>query len=159
MHRASIDIAASPELVFAYMTDPRHVKSWQPDVVESQPLPAGGLCVGTRLRSTVQEYGRRFEVELRIAAIAANEHVAYEMEAPTASIHSEFRLTRKGNSTRVEHLVTVRLKGLGRLLMPFAKGMVQRKLESRLKLLRDAVEAEREDPSRGFAASAAKPAV
>ena len=142
MYRASVDIGALPEQVFSFMTDPGRLRQWQPDVGESYPLPEGGLCVGAVLRATVQEYGRRFEVQLRVTSLVRNQHVAYEMEAPMASVRSEFRLTRAGDKTRVEHLVTLKPKGFGRLLLPLMPGMIRRKLQSRLELLRRALETE-----------------
>lgn len=138
--RASVEIAASPDRVFSYITDPRHVKRWQPDIVESQPLPEGGLRAGARLRTTVEEYGRRFDVEVRVASVAMNEHVAYDMEAPTAAVHSEYRLISQGKNTRVESTAVITPRAFGRFLLPFVRGMIRRKLQSRLRLLRDVVE-------------------
>jgi uncharacterized protein YndB with AHSA1/START domain len=139
---ASVEIAASPERVFSYMTDPQYLRRWQPDVAESQAPPEGGLRVGTQFRTTVKEYGRRFDIELRVTAIDKNEHVAYDLDAPTASMQSEFHLVPQGNKTRVEHTALIKPKAFLRLLMPFVQGMIQRKLLSRLRLLREAVEAE-----------------
>ena len=77
MQNATIEIQATPEKVFEYITDPKHVKSWQPDVVEPHPLPPGGLRVGARVGATVQEYGRRFDVDLLVAAMKKNDHVFF----------------------------------------------------------------------------------
>jgi uncharacterized protein YndB with AHSA1/START domain len=139
---ASVEIAASPERVFSYMTDPQHLRRWQPDLVEPQSPPEGGLRVGTQFRATVKEYGRRFDIELRVTALAMNEHVAYDLEAPTASMQSEFHLVPQGKNTRVEHTAVVKPKAFLRVLWPFVQGMIRRKLRSRLRLLREAVEEE-----------------
>ena len=53
MYKATIEIDALPEKVFAFITDPKHVKTWQPDVVEPRPLPPGGLQVGAHVGATV----------------------------------------------------------------------------------------------------------
>jgi uncharacterized protein YndB with AHSA1/START domain len=137
---ANVEIAASPELVFSYMTNPEHIRRWQPDVTASLPPPEGGLRVGTRFRTSVKEYGRRFDVELLVTAIEMNEHVAYDMESPVASVQSEFRLVPRGNNTRVEHTAVVKPRAFGRVLLPFVRGFLERKLQSRLILLREAVE-------------------
>ena len=49
-----VEIAASRDRVFAFMTNPKHVKQWQPDVVESIPLTTRGVQRGTRWRVTVE---------------------------------------------------------------------------------------------------------
>ena len=144
MYTASIEIQAPPEKVFAFLTDPKHVKSWQPDVVEARPLPPGGLQVGAHVGTTVQEYGRRFDVDLLVAAVTRNERIAYRMEAPTVSAHVEYRLVRWGSYIRVVNTAAMRPKGFRASFYPVLKGLMKRiaewKMESRLKLLRAAVE-------------------
>jgi uncharacterized protein YndB with AHSA1/START domain len=142
--KATLEIAAPPSKIFEFMTDPKHLQSWQPDVVDARPLPPGGLQVGAHVGATVQEYGRRFDVDLLVASMKRNEHIAYRMEAPTVSAHVEYRLVQWGSQTLVVSLAAMRPKGLLRSLYPVVQGlikrMVQRKMSSRLKLLRTAVE-------------------
>lgn len=144
MHSATIEIEAAPQTIFEYITDPKHLRSWQPDVVEPRPLPPGGLHVGARLGATVREYGRRFDVDLLVAAMTRNEHIAYRMEAPTASALVEYRLVQWGAHTRVVSRVVMRPKGFLRRLDPLMQALMNRiarwKMQSRLRLLRDAVE-------------------
>lgn len=144
MNNASIEIEAAPKTIFEYLTDPKHLKSWQPDVVEPRPLPPGGLRVGAHVGATVKEYGRRFDVDLLVAAMTRNEHIAYRMEAPTVSALVEYRLVQWGKHTRVVNNVVMRPKGFLRRLYPLMQGVMNRiarwKMESRLRLLRDAVE-------------------
>ncbi len=142
MYKAAIEIAAPPAKIFEFMTDPKHLQSWQPDVVEARPLPPGGLQVG--VGATVQEYGRKFDVDLLVSSMKRNEHIAYRMEAPTVSAHVEYRLVQWGRQTLVVSLTAMRPKGFLRSLYPLVQGlikrMVQRKMASRLMLLRAAVE-------------------
>jgi len=144
MNKAAIEIAATPSKIFEYLTDPKHVKTWQPDVVEARPLPPGGLQVGAHVGTTVQEYGRRFDVDLLVASMKRNEHIAYRMEAPTASAYVEYQIVPWGPKTLVVSTGAMRPKGFLRSLYPILQGlierMVQRKMTSRLMLLRAAVE-------------------
>ena len=144
MNKAAIEIAAPPSEIFEYLTDPKHVKSWQPDVVEARPLPPGGLQVGAHVGATVQEYGRRFDVDLLVASMKRNEHIAYRMEAPTASAYVEYQIVPWGPKTLVVSTGAMRPKGFLRSLYPLLQGlikrMMQRKMTSRLVLLRAAVE-------------------
>jgi uncharacterized protein YndB with AHSA1/START domain len=144
MNKAAIEIAATPSKIFEYLTDPKHVKTWQPDVVEARPLPPGGLQVGAHVGATVQEYGRKFDVDLLVASMKRNEHIAYRMEAPTISAYVEYQLVQWGKQTLVVTTTAMRPKGFLRSLYPLVQGlikrMVQRKMTSRLMLLRAAVE-------------------
>ena len=54
----SIDIARSPEDVFAYMTDPRLLDTWQ-DAEHVEQLTSGAVGVGTRFREVHRVMGRR----------------------------------------------------------------------------------------------------
>jgi uncharacterized protein YndB with AHSA1/START domain len=141
MYKATIEIAAPPKKIFEFMTDPKHVKSWQPDVVEARPLPPGGLQVGAHVGATVQEYGHRFDVDLLVAAMERNEYIAYRMEAPTVSARVEYRLVQWGSQTLVVSTTAMRPKGFLRsLYQGLMKPVVQWKMTSRLELLRSAVE-------------------
>jgi uncharacterized protein YndB with AHSA1/START domain len=141
MHKATIEIAATPDRVFSYMTDPKLVRSWQPDVVEPRPIPPGGLRVGAKVGATVEEYGRRFDIDMVVAELTPNEHIAYQMDAPTTSAYIDYRLVRWGAYTRLVSTAVMRPKGFLRPLYFLIRGMFQRKMESRLRLLRDVVEA------------------
>nr|AUN37673.1 hypothetical protein [uncultured bacterium] len=142
--KATVDIAALPDRIFAFMTDPKNLKSWQPDVVEARPLPPGGLQVGAHVGATVEEYGRTFDVHLQVAAMERNEHIAYRVEAPTVSAVVEYRLVQWGSQTLVVSTTAMRPKGFLGSMYPVLKGliksMVRRKMQSRLNLLRAAVE-------------------
>ena len=144
MYKAAIEIAASPAKIFEFMTDPKHLQSWQPDVVETKPLPPGGLQVGAHVGATVQEYGRRFDVDLLVASMKRNEHIAYRMEAPTASAYVEYQIVPWGPKTLVVSTGAMRPKGFLRSLYPLLQGLIermgQRRMQSRLMLLRSSLE-------------------
>jgi uncharacterized protein YndB with AHSA1/START domain len=144
MYKAAIEIAAPPAKIFEFMTDPKHLQSWQPDVVEAKPLPPGGLQVGAHLGATVQEYGRRFDVDLLVASMKRNEHIAYRMEAPTVSAYVEYQIVPWGPKTLVVSTGAMRPKGFLGSLYPILQGLMKRighrKMASRLMLLRTAVE-------------------
>jgi len=144
MYKAAIEIAAPPSKIFEFMTDPKHLHSWQPDVVDAKPLPPGGLQVGAHVGATVQEYGRKFDVDLLVASMKRNEHIAYRMEAPAASAYVEYQIVPWGPKTLVVSTGAMRPKGFLRSLYPLLQSliqrMVQRKMASRLMLLRTAVE-------------------
>jgi uncharacterized protein YndB with AHSA1/START domain len=136
-----VEIAASRDRVFSFMTNPEHVKQWQPDVVESIPLTKGGVQRGTRWRVTVEEFGRRFDVETSVVDLVLNTRLVFETSAPTADVQVDYRFFEHGPNTRVELATTLKPRGFMRVFFPFAKGMIRRKVASRLDLLREVIEA------------------
>jgi uncharacterized protein YndB with AHSA1/START domain len=144
MYKAAIEIAAPPAKIFEFMTDPKQLHSWQPDLVETKPLPPGGLQVGAHVGATVQEYGRRFDVDLLVASMKRNEHIAYRMEAPTASAYVEYQIVPWGRKTLVVSTGAMRPKGFLRSLYPLLQGLIerigQRRMQSKLMLLRSSLE-------------------
>ena len=62
MASTTVDIARSPEEVFAFMTDPDRLPAWQ-DAEAVEQLTPGPVGVGTRFRETHKAMGRR-RVEL-----------------------------------------------------------------------------------------------
>src|SRR5262245_20422663 len=92
MYSANIEIAATPSQVFAVLTDPRLLKQWTPEIVEVKP-PEGPLCVGATSQAVVQEFGRRFPVELVVLALEPNARIAYHMTTPIWSGHIEYVIT------------------------------------------------------------------
>jgi len=136
----TVEIAASRDRVFSFMTNPEHVKKWQPDVVESIPLTKGGVERGMRWRVTVEEFGRRFDVETSVVDMALDQRLVFETSGPTAKVQVEYRFFDHGAKTRVELVATLTPRGIMRIFFPFAKGMIRRKVVSRLDLLREVIE-------------------
>jgi hypothetical protein len=114
MYKAAIEIAAPPAKIFEFMADPKHLQSWQPDVA------------------------------LLVASMKRNEHIAYRTEAPTVSAYVEYQIVPWGPKTLVVSTGAVRPKGFLRSLYPLLQGLInkimQRKMQSRLMLLRASLE-------------------
>ena len=99
-YSANIDMAATPPQVFAVLTDAGLLRQWTPQIVEVK-LPEGGLRVGATCHAVVQEFGRRFAVELVVLALEPNARIAYHMATPMWSGHIEYVITDKHPSTGV----------------------------------------------------------
>jgi uncharacterized protein YndB with AHSA1/START domain len=138
---ATVDIAAPRHRVFSFMTNPDYVKRWQPDVVESTPLTDGGMRRGARWRVTVEEFGRRLDVETSVVDLVLNTRLVFETSAPTADVQVDYRFFDRGLNTRVDLVATLVPRGFMRIVFPFAKGVIRRKVASRLDLLREVIEA------------------
>jgi uncharacterized protein YndB with AHSA1/START domain len=129
-----IDIARSPDEVFAYLTDPSKLSTWQDaeEVTQLTPEPRG---VGTRLREVHKVLGRR-RVEI-------TEFVVYEpgrrfeiamVDGPP--LDGRWDLEPSGQGTRVTFTPILRASGLAQRVEPvliLATLLVFRRFHRRLK--------------------------
>lgn len=129
-----IEIGRSPEEVFAYLTDPSKLSTWQDaeEVIQLTPGPPG---VGTRLREVHNVLGRR-RVEI-------TEFVVYEpgrrfdirmVDGPPLDGRWDFEPSAVG--TRLTFTPIVRLTGFKKRLEPvliLASRLVFRRFHRRLK--------------------------
>ena len=144
---ASVLVQVPRERVFAFMRDQAKLKRWQPEVIDSLLLSGDGSAMGSRWRLTVEDPARgRFELETWIVALKENEFLAYAWEEPRSVGEVEYRLVGSGPGTRIQSTATFYLRGFGRVFTPLVTGSVARKLASRLKLLREQLEAEEQGP-------------
>jgi uncharacterized protein YndB with AHSA1/START domain len=130
----SIEIARSPDDVFAFLTDPSKLATWQ-DAEEVIQLTPGPLGVGTRLREVHRALGRR-RVEI-------TEFVVYEpgqrfeirmLDGPPLDGRWDFEPSPAG--TRLTFTPIVRLSGYRKRLEPLMIALtlvVFRRFHRRLK--------------------------
>lgn len=130
----SIEIARSPDEVFAFLTDPSKLTSWQ-DAEEVVQLTPGPLGVGSRLREVHKVLGRR-RVEI-------TEFVVYEpgqqfeirmVDGPP--LDGRWDLEPSPVGTRLTFTPIVRLTGLRKRVEPLMVGatlVVFRRFHRRLK--------------------------
>jgi uncharacterized protein YndB with AHSA1/START domain len=64
--RGSIDIDRSPEEVFAYVTDPRHLPEWQDSAISARPLDGAPPHVGQRVAVTRRMGRREFPMTMEV---------------------------------------------------------------------------------------------
>jgi uncharacterized protein YndB with AHSA1/START domain len=110
----SVEIARAPEAVFAYLTDPSKLASWQ-DAEEVEQLTPGPVRPGTRFREVHKAMGRR-RVELT-EVVTFDPGRRFEIrvvEGPPVDGRWDFEAIDGG--TRLTLTPTVRLgRGLGAL--------------------------------------------
>ncbi len=147
-HTVSIAIAAPPERVFAYLTEPNHLVRWIGGLKKSEPLTSDGLRVGARSRETVEENGRRMEMETVVTRLEPGRLLEVQINAGMFEAKNRFELTHEAGVTRVVQTLEAQYRGAARLIAPFLKGSVQKKLDTDLARLRDVVESETGQPSR-----------
>ena len=133
----SVEIAGDPQRVFAFLTRPELVKTWQLDLPEPPPLPPGGLHIGLRQRAIVEEYGRRFEIETVVVDFNPDCTIAYEMDSPNAVVLTQYHLSQRPVSTTLRQTVTFTPRRWMRFVWPMVQGVFRKKVRSRLRLLKE----------------------
>jgi hypothetical protein len=134
MLRRSIEIARSPEDVFAYVTDPSKLGTWQ-DAEEVTQLTPGPVGPGTRFREVHKVMGRRREevTEVMVHEPARRFDIRV-VEGPPVDGRWDFEPS--GGGTRLTFTPTVRMPQKARALQPvvaFLTGLAFARFHRRLK--------------------------
>ncbi len=134
-------MAAAPDEVFRHLTEPSLLTRWIGGLVSSKALTEGGLKVGARSLETVEENGRRVEMETTVVRLESNRLFESTIRAPHLEGVARYRLNPEGDRTRVTHTLEARYKGLlMRCMAPFIGSVVRKKLASDLGRLKSLVE-------------------
>lgn len=132
----SAAIVASPEAVFAFGSDLRNEKSWNPDARTITMLTDGPVGLGTR-------YSARWKgsppVEVECVAFAPSRYWSYH-NGGALEVTSSFRVDPHAAGAVLHVSFSVVGHGVGRLFVPlFARGM-RGKIPRNLQRLRECVE-------------------
>jgi uncharacterized protein YndB with AHSA1/START domain len=117
--RESIDIDRSPEEVWNYVSDPSHMPEWQASAVSAEPLDAGPIGVGSRLRVT-RHVGRR-EIPMTMEYTEYDPPHAWGLQGIDGPIrgHVHGEITPlEGGRSRVTLDLDFEGKGIGKVLLP-----------------------------------------
>jgi uncharacterized protein YndB with AHSA1/START domain len=98
----TIEIARSPEEVFAYLTDVSNVPRWQNTAISARA--DGGLRLGTHVHERREFQGRVVEAELQVSAYDPPHRFGLtSLRAPVSyEIHHSFRASNGGTRLDVE---------------------------------------------------------
>ena len=140
-YQSEVMIGAAPERVYPFLTQPGKLKLWIGGLVDSQPIGDAVLRVGARSRETVEENGQREEMITEITGFEPGRLLEVRISSGSFEGSNRFVLDAATGGTHITQTLRFRLKGFARLLSPFLKGTVQRKLDSDLQQLKRTVEA------------------
>lgn len=147
-YSAAVEVRASPEQVFLWLTAPERQKQWVSGLVEVRPQnpgasnPAGEPPpAGTKWVLVVEKQGNRVEIDTEVTRIEKNQLVQTRMHAPFFDAVSHYDLSPTGQGTRVTQNLTITYSGLVRFLVPFTAGHLRQELQADLLHLRETTEA------------------
>jgi uncharacterized protein YndB with AHSA1/START domain len=122
----STDIARAPDEVFAYVTDPSKLATWQTNTLSAVQETEGPMGLGTRIREVHRAAGRRFEELVEVVAYEpARRFELHVVEGPPIDAQITFAPSDVGG-TRMQFRVFGQPTGVMRLLQPVLKPGMRR---------------------------------
>lgn len=99
----AVEIARSPEEVFAYLTDVANLSEWQSDVRGAELVGGGAPRAGARIAESRHLFGRELRLTLEIAAYAPPRlFVLRALDGPVPfSVHHELAAAGSGTQLTV----------------------------------------------------------
>lgn len=117
-----IDIAASQDDVFDYVSDFRRAHEWRTEVLESTMEPPGRMRTGSRLRELATVAGRPVTTHSVVNKFEPSHRFTFEHVSGPVPVSGEYavtpRLAEPGRLATLRYTLRVRLVGGWRLLAP-----------------------------------------
>lgn len=136
------EIARAPAEVFAYVTDPAKLPSWQTNTVSVEQESEGPLRLGTRLREVHEgPRGRQIESLVEVSELEPDRLFALRMIEGPLPIHGRIALEPTGAGTRMRFTVHGQPRGPMRLLQPVLRRALKRQFEQHCATLKNVLEA------------------
>ncbi len=114
----SVLTTASPERVFAYLSDFTTTNEWDPGTVRTERISGDG-GVGTTYRNISKFLGRESELTYTVTELTSPTRVALRGVNKTVLAHDQMDIAPDGAGTRVTYTADFTFRGAARLLAPF----------------------------------------
>lgn len=135
----SIHLNRPVDQVFAFLTDPSKLPTWQSNLIAIEQLTEGPMRVGTRIRE-VRRLGRRpTEHQVEVVVFEPNERLALQvMTGPHVMVSYSFEAEDGG--TRLRYQFVMRTNGMMRLLEPLIVRSLRKQSTSDFETLKGILE-------------------
>lgn len=124
--REQIDTNLPLDEAFGFVADFSNAARWDPGVASSERIDAGPnagvVGIGSRFRLGVRMGGRVAPMDYEITAWDPPHRVVLEGAGSGVSAVDDIRFQATPSGTRIDYVADIRLRGLLRLLSPFAGG-------------------------------------
>lgn len=121
----SVLTPASPDRVFAYLSDFTTTNEWDPGTVRTERI-AGDGGVGTTYRNISTFLGRESELTYTVTELTAPTRVALRGENKTVLAHDQMDIAPDGAGTRVTYTADFTFRGAAKLLAPLLRPALNR---------------------------------
>ena len=129
----TMDINCTTEKVWYWLGDPERAKVWQTNISKTEILVKTPNWIGTTFRETVEENGRRTEMQGVVTDYRENQSLSMHMSSKYNMVDVEWRISERGNFTRITMNSNIQfksfLKFISIILWPAFKRSVQKQLD------------------------------
>jgi carbon monoxide dehydrogenase subunit G len=134
----SVETAASPATVFAYLSDFTNTNEWDPGTVRTERVSGDG-GVGTTYHNTSSFMGRETELTYEVVTHQPDSTFALRGENTSVIAHDTMEIAPLGEGSRVTYTADFEFKGVGRLVAPLLKPALKKLGDEAETGLRDAL--------------------
>lgn len=121
-----IDTSLDIEDAFDFIADFANSAKWDPGTATSEALDGGAPRVGARYMLGVKMGGRVAPMTYTITQLDRPHRVVLAGEGSSVSAVDDISFAPSASGTTIEYVADIRLKGVLRLLTPFAGGSFRR---------------------------------
>ncbi|MBB6628014.1 SRPBCC family protein [Nocardioides sp. KIGAM211] len=115
--RRTVLTQASPDRVFAYLSDFTTTTEWDPGTVSTVRIQGDG-GVGTTYRNVSKFLGRESELTYTVEELTTPRKIALRGENKTVTAHDTMELKAAGAGTEVTYTADFTFKGVARFVAP-----------------------------------------
>lgn len=138
----TLDVAASPDQVFAVLEDPARAAEWQPGCTRMETATPGPVRVGTELRYFFEQGRREGKMLGQVTAMEPSERFTMHFTDKMMNVVVDFEGVPEGAGTRLTHTISVQPSGLARLMSPLIARGLPRQTITAMERIRDLADAE-----------------
>lgn len=122
----SVEVAAAPEAVFAFVSDAENNPQWQSGMVSAKWTSDGAIGVGSTYDQVATFLGRRIESTFEVEAFEPGRMIRASSTGGSFPITFTRTVEPAGAGSQVTAVITGDASGFFRLAEPFLRSMVQR---------------------------------
>lgn len=124
--REHIETRLAPDAAFDYVSDFANAERWDPGVASSVRLDPGPVRVGARYRLGIRMGGRIASMDYEITELEPGRRVVLAGHGSSVEAVDDITFEATPTGTAIRYVADIRLRGLLRLVAPFAGGAFRR---------------------------------
>jgi carbon monoxide dehydrogenase subunit G len=137
----SVEVAAPPERVFAYLASIDNLAEWQSGMRSVRQTSPGSVGVGTTAFTVRELAGQRIEAPLRITAYDPPRRLALTSEAHGVRLEAELEIAAlEPGGSRVTYRAEITASGFMRFMEPMIASTAEADLADSLRRIRERLE-------------------
>jgi uncharacterized protein YndB with AHSA1/START domain len=133
----SLVIDASPDALFAFVSNPENIPHYQSKVVATRITSVGPVGQGTRFEETVAMGPGKMHVACEIVTFEAPRRVAFSARGKAVHCDAEYTFEPVPGGTRVRVAGCARLQGFRKVMEPLMRGQIRGGVRQELALIRE----------------------